>query len=253
MANIKKGDYKNIVTSLGEQIKKANGNNLIIEKIHQNYNKALSHSIKLETGVSFEESTSISFENQNKVALKYMDTMGNKSNIMKKIKDNMPVSIKYDRIDSGKTWGQCWSGSNVIDLNTSVYKNIERMTSEARENMKQGWWVKGFDGEEFAATAVHETGHALHNALALEECNNDKWAYFDRRERLITAYKQEICKYALKRDPNMNLPKLNRKMSKYGKTNSREFFAEAFANAMGGKPDIIGLGMIDFLKARGLL
>lgn len=41
-------------------------------------------------------------------------------------------------------------------------------------------------------------------------------------------------------------------MSIYGQRNTHEFFAEAFCNAHGGKPNVIGKAMLKFLERKGL-
>lgn len=43
------------------------------------------------------------------------------------------------------------------------------------------------------------------------------------------------------------------RLSEYAKENSRDFFAECFANLNCGKPNEYGIALSEFLKQRGLL
>jgi hypothetical protein len=40
-------------------------------------------------------------------------------------------------------------------------------------------------------------------------------------------------------------------LSRYGRTNKAEFFAEVFANSQLGNPNELGLAMIEWLKQKG--
>ena len=60
---------------------------------------------------------------------------------------------------------------------------------------------------------------------------------------------QDILKIAHDIDPNFVLSDY---ISKYGKTNNYEFFAECFANANCGEPNVLGKAMEQYLKERGV-
>ena len=56
------------------------------------------------------------------------------------------------------------------------------------------------------------------------------------------------------REEIINIVKSNKdRLSEYAKENSREFFAECFANLNCGKPNEYGIALSEFLKQRGLL
>ncbi len=97
--------------------------------------------------------------------------------------------------------------------------------------------------------ATHEFGHALENNIIntmKKKEANQAWAntkgYRKYQEDNIMS---EISKIAKATDPNF---KITDYISRYGKKNSSEFFAECFANAFCGEPNILGKSMIKYLK-----
>ncbi len=60
----------------------------------------------------------------------------------------------------------------------------------------------------------------------------------------------EIIAIAKKANPNFSLAN---NISRYGKTNDAEFFAEVFANSQLSKPNELGKAMNIWLEKRGLL
>ena len=133
---------------------------------------------------------------------------------------------------------------------------------------------KNDDETYLAYTPTHEYGHLISQVLMKKDLDkwskdgtlkdthysftagafvetprtNGDWSHRDSAEWMKNAEK-EIMQYAKQHDKKATKKWM---MSGYGKSDADEFFAEAFANAMLGKPNAIGLGMIDYLKAKGM-
>lgn len=93
-------------------------------------------------------------------------------------------------------------------------------------------------------TATHEYGHILENVIY----SNSKSSSKKTIASFADSAKKGIENIATKKyGYNKNKPVT----SKYSNTNSREFFAEAFANANSGKPNAIGKALNDWVKQQG--
>jgi len=260
--NVSAEDLARIEYTIKLRIEECKGNRKKIEAVHEKFAESVRKAVYAATGgaVTFYEAKDISYENQNRVALKFMEIIGHHENLMKLISDEKPIRMMYASSMYMPGMGRCFGEDNKIEFSTKWFDDLQNLGEVTVQQMSSGFWVKVASGEEWKHTITHETGHAVHNALAWRDsapANAGEWEkrheYFKNRSDLLKKYKSEICKLAKKHTPGMTVNAIKKTMSKYGQTNSAEFFAEAFTNAMGGSPDIIGLGMQDFLKSRGLL
>jgi hypothetical protein len=60
--------------------------------------------------------------------------------------------------------------------------------------------------------------------------------------------REEIISIAIQNNPNF---RIGENISKYGRSNDQEFFAECFANAMCGSPNELGIAMQEWLRRQG--
>ena len=67
----------------------------------------------------------------------------------------------------------------------------------------------------------------------------------------MASINNKIIDIAMKQNPGMSRLDVKKQMSKYGNSNQSEFFAEAFSNAHGGTPNVIGKAMQEWLKQGG--
>lgn len=125
-------------------------------------------------------------------------------------------------------------------INSNVLGSTHRNLASQASSEASGW-AAGTDGKitnRNAYTVVHEYGHMLHNAMAAHSGLSSKG--FTQKA------KNEIMKIAKsKYNATGNV-------STYGTTNSREFFAEAFASYNSGKPNAYGKAMGDWLEKNKL-
>lgn len=111
----------------------------------------------------------------------------------------------------------------------------------------------------------HEFGHLLENCLINEYNINNPNLFKEYKTKLYKAttdyqvkkimreYEDNICdkisqdiyEIALKNNKDFDI---NSNLSSYGKTNSKEFFAECFANLESGKPNELGIALKEYLK-----
>lgn len=100
------------------------------------------------------------------------------------------------------------------------------------------------DNETLSRYVVtHEYGHMLENVLIQQELA----VKFGSFQNIADRYKNEIIKIAESSIENFNVDEY---ISSYGKKNSKEFFAECFANSQLGKPNALGNAMIKWLERR---
>lgn len=123
----------------------------------------------------------------------------------------------------------------VINLNIRYYGSIKKLLNITFKKSKQKWFMPTSTYKGY--TFIHEFGHLVENYL-LRGRNTDAAA--DR-------IKNAIMDIAVQQS-GLNAKKVASLLSKYGTKNSREFFAETFANAFSGKPNALGKAMKTYLK-----
>ncbi len=249
---VRAGDYRRVVDSLNFEVKRCGGDKAAIASVYGRFAPAIFKSVETDTGdaVAFTPSPDVPLENQAKVAMKFMELIGQHSGVTHLLANAIPIKLNYANISG---FGQCVITNNTVSISQKEFSNLEKAAQTTRDWIDKGWWTKISPGEEWKLTVAHETGHAVHNALAYAECKCDMYEYISNRRKLLAKYAREIRKFAKQYTLGKTVNAIKKMMSEYGQTNDAEFFAEAFANAMCGEPDIIGQGMRDFLKSKGVL
>lgn len=119
-------------------------------------------------------------------------------------------------------------------------------------------------------TVTHEYGHMIQNKMTFDylktlgwtpetmikfldltpyHTTKQKWKfYYDAMEKVERDCYNEIVAIAEKNNPEFSI---DDNISKYGKSNLAEFFAEVFANSQLGAPNELGRAMIEWLKEKG--
>lgn len=138
-----------------------------------------------------------------------------------------------------------------------IFRNLDELVEQERYAIKIGFSMPVntdslYELETYSIT--HEYGHMIHNFLyhQYKLQNGTGWhSYTDPMDLFMSKIRNEIKDIALAQNPGMTLADFIEKTSEYGLSNDYEFFAEAFANSQGGRPNEIGRAMQTFLERRG--
>lgn len=134
---------------------------------------------------------------------------------------------------------------NPLSINFNKYKyNADDFIKEEIHWSSIGWNMPMDNKYASTYTTAHEMGHVLEHILIMQKSPKTNKEYYE----IADIFAQIIHGIAKKNNPNFDLSKA---LSKYGRTNSREFFAEVFANLESGKPNELALAMKEFLEKRG--
>lgn len=133
----------------------------------------------------------------------------------------------------------------TLVINATDMGNIKTVLKNEFANGRAGWSMPT-DGSVMSLaryTITHEYGHILHNQLYASA--KDK-GYNGSREKFVESAYREIQSIA-----RSKYGATGNELSQYGKTNTREYFSEVFANSQLGKPNALGKAMNDWLKNQG--
>lgn len=135
-----------------------------------------------------------------------------------------------------------------INSSYKYFQNNQNMINEISQNIKDNWCMPCDEDKYDIYAMTHEFGHALEIKMFKQKLPfGDKLDYYS----FSNSVKNDIIQIAVKNNPNFDLAK---NISGYGiKKNSREFFAECFANMELGKENELGKALRDYLKERNIL
>jgi len=164
-----------------------------------------------------------------------------------------------------------------FSVNNFRYKDYNELVTRTGDSIKSNWHMPCDKKYYDVYTITHEYGHAIECKLindynlshadelrkVTEKLEKYKTGKYDvkyaisQTENITRKYTnqivhdiaQDILKIAHDIDPNFVLTDY---ISRYGKTNSYEFFAECFANAECGNPNVLGKAMTQYLKEKGV-
>ena len=168
--------------------------------------------------------------------------------------------------------------SNHLSLCPGTYKKTTDETIEALRQERLNKWSMPFaDGNEVAYNVTHEYGHIIQNVLEQERMIekglklDDPLKFVDKTKLMSSAKKTRLKAYkwysdiskevqdecfdeiiAIAKDNNPDFSLVDN-ISRYGKTDKCEFFAEVFANSQLGDPNELGKAMNIWLKKKGLI
>lgn len=152
------------------------------------------------------------------------------------------------------------------------YLTRERLEKNTQEQIDQQYWTKSDKDELVNHTITHEYGHFVQRVLMEREVRSDKNAKAryeklltdinvnrgkkNKIQKLVQVYDEECATRYIKAVQRVCRKNFGRdyesvKLSEYGETNNREYFAEIFCNAETNRnPDDIGKAMKIYLKKR---
>lgn len=192
-----------------------------------------------------------------------MDAMGDKNavdfaNTILDLEDRFGVSaetkLKYGYFNKNDQGGFADAhvashvyepGWQILRVNVDYYNESNRAKKDAQDqaNHDSGWFMPKAAGvSSISYTAAHEFGHAVSNMLAQRKIPKGS---YKKSGTIEAGFKKSIMSRAVK------MGATEHDLSRYGKKNSAEFFAEAFANAYSGAPNKIGMAMQGWLRDQG--
>lgn len=125
------------------------------------------------------------------------------------------------------------------------YKNTFEKTAYAE---RMNWQQKSSDEEKINYVLTHEYAHALHNQKMRDELFSKTTFSKEKRELFMESIKMSVKKIY---DTKYNDGGFYNELSRYGKTNHFEWFAETFASLNCGKPTKAALCLGEYLKNNG--
>ena len=162
---------------------------------------------------------------------------------------------------------------NPTDQNLSLcpkaFKSKAVMVDEQIRMRENGWHMPYITENAEIYSVTHEYGHMIQNLMIRREYERLGWSasdplafvdttkktakarfrwYSKAEENVQNQCYNEIVAIAKQKNPDFSLAD---NLSRYGRTNKAEFFAEVFANSQLGNPNELGLAMIEWLKQKG--
>lgn len=178
-------------------------------------------------------------------------------------------------MSSGKTTIAYVSGTardptfQNLSLCPSYYHSYKDMVASTLDEIEKRWSMPALKENAAIYTVTHEYGHMLENTIikkAMEEYGLDKLeksidytkktskAVFKQYYKIQSETEKKCCAEILDIAKETNVSfKLSDNLSRYGKTNYAEFFAEVFANSQLGAPNELGKAMLVWLERKGLV
>lgn len=138
------------------------------------------------------------------------------------------------------------SSGAVLLLGRSAMGNAAK-AARAQKHMEDAKWSMPTDGRltsRAKATVTHEYGHLLQNALYQKAV---KGGYTGTRQQHAAEVYRTVKNTAKKK-----YKASSGSLSRYGRSNAFEAFAESFASLNGGNPTAFGKALGDYLKTNKL-
>ena len=156
-----------------------------------------------------------------------------------------------------------------LSLCPIAFNSYKSNVTETLSQIESGYIMPALKGNASIYTVTHEYGHMVQNTVikkAMEDYGLEKLKasidYSKKTEKArLKQYKKiwadtekRCCEEILDiaKEANVNF-KLGDNISRYGRTNYAEFFAEVFANSQLGAPNELGKAMLVWLERKGLV
>ena len=185
------------------------------------------------------------------------------------------VEIDTDRKSHviASVWGYTTNPiEEILNLNRGFYDKTKEWFLESSKKAVESFWSMPCSADNaLFYNVTHEYGHLLENMIIAEEMKAQGWtteaptAFLDMKKKTAKArlrWYDNISKWTKKKivDEIVAIAKKNseefellKNLSRYGRTNDAEFFAEVFANSQLGEPNELGKAMNEWLKQKGLI
>ena len=152
-------------------------------------------------------------------------------------------NFKPTFMEKARGIASCYMENGSIYFTPKFFKTTKYHLDTVMQARKKGHFMPFDDDYALQYCFTHEYGHALEGYYVRHVLNRIDY------DSAYSEIEDEIFKIAEKIDPD-NDPMIY--MSDYAQTNSKEFFAEVFANSQCGKPNVLGQAMNEWLRKKGL-
>ncbi|MGL4999778.1 MAG: minor capsid protein [Cetobacterium sp.] len=189
-------------------------------------------------------------------------------------KDKFDLDTMRDRGTYAHCTSRYFNKKQTIKFNGEYFQSNEMLIKSNKQEAEVKFKMPYHEKTANIYTMRHEFGHMIQNCISREDRKNNKKKW-DELEGLFKEVRT-------KREADSVMAKINRQekniakahalrideiarelkikdglnsddyLSRYGKTNDFETFAECFANSQEEKPNIYGRAMLQFLKERGV-
>lgn len=156
-----------------------------------------------------------------------------------------------------------------LSLCSIAFNSYKSNVAETLSQIESGYIMPALKENASIYTVTHEYGHMVQNTVikkAMEDYGLEKLkasidyskktekAIFKQYKKIWADTEKKCCAEILDiaKEANVNF-KLEDNISRYGRTNYAEFFAEVFANSQLGAPNELGKAMMVWLERKGLV
>lgn len=156
-----------------------------------------------------------------------------------------------------------------LSLCPIAFNSYKSNVAETLSQIESGYIMPALKENASIYTVTHEYGHMVQNTVikkAMEDYGLEKLkasidyskktekAIFKQYKKIWADTEKKCCAEILDiaKKANVNF-KLGDNISRYGRTNYAEFFAEVFANSQLGAPNELGKAMLVWLERKGLV
>lgn len=156
-----------------------------------------------------------------------------------------------------------------LSLCPIAFNSYKSNVAETLSQIESGYIMPALKENASIYTVTHEYGHMVQNTVikkAMEDYGLEKLkasidyskktekAIFKQYKKIWADTEKKCCAEILDiaKEANVNF-KLGDNISRYGRTNYAEFFAEVFANSQLGAPNELGKAMMVWLERKGLV
>lgn len=152
----------------------------------------------------------------------------------------------YSSSMNGVAYTTMRDGKWRITYNNETFSSRASVSAAVAEEVRNGYYMPCTKGKRAVYPTAHELGHILQKSILENEIGKG-YSRADY-EMFADSCKKEILKIADETGKGRH-----DSLSEYADDNTRDFFAECFANACCGKVNVYGKSLIEYLKRRGYL
>lgn len=152
----------------------------------------------------------------------------------------------YSSVISGVAKTSLDGGKWRITYSNETFSSRASVSAAVAEEVRNGYYMPCTKDKRAVYPTAHELGHILQKSIVENEIGKG-YSRADY-EMFADSCKKEILKIADEIGKGRH-----DSLSEYADDNTRDFFAECFANACCGKVNVYGKSLIEYLKRRGYL
>lgn len=152
----------------------------------------------------------------------------------------------YSSVINGVAKTSLDGGKWRITYNNETFSSRASVSAAVAEEVRNGYYMPCTKGKRAVYPTAHELGHILQKSIVENEIGKG----YSRADYEMFA---DYCKKEILKITDEIGKGRHDSLSEYADDNTRDFFAECFANACCGKVNVYGKSLIEYLKRRGYL